>query len=106
MQGFPPEIEGQVTLANWRTAPFNAWAFQHVRELIPSADIANSPDDTWSLPDAPYPFESLRIGTNGAALSLDEFLVRSHTDGLIVLHQGGVVYETYRGGWARAARTS
>jgi len=31
------------TLANWRTAPFNRWAFHHVRELIPTADIPNDP---------------------------------------------------------------
>ena len=33
----------QVTLANWRAAPFNRWAFHHVRELIPTADIPNDP---------------------------------------------------------------
>ena len=38
MTGFPPPAEGQVTLANWRTAPFNRWGFQHVREIVPSAD--------------------------------------------------------------------
>src|SRR3990170_3323473 len=43
MQGFPPEPGGQVTLANWRAPEFNRWGFQHVRELIPSADIANDP---------------------------------------------------------------
>jgi hypothetical protein len=32
----------QVTLANWRTAPFNRWAFHHVRELVPLADIAHA----------------------------------------------------------------
>ena len=31
----------QVTLASWRTAPFNRWAF-HPRELVPSADIARA----------------------------------------------------------------
>ena len=45
MSGFPPAPAGQVTLANWRTAPFNTWAFHHVRELIATADIANEPDD-------------------------------------------------------------
>jgi hypothetical protein len=29
----------QATLANWRSAPYNRWAFHHVRELIPTADI-------------------------------------------------------------------
>jgi hypothetical protein len=38
MQGFPPAQPA--TLANWRTPPFNRWAFQHVREIVPSAEIA------------------------------------------------------------------
>ena len=32
--------EAQVTLANWQEPPFNRWAFQHVRELIPTARIS------------------------------------------------------------------
>ena len=40
----------QVTLANWRAAPFNRWGFQHVRELIPSADI---PNDPWRVRELP-----------------------------------------------------
>ena len=43
MQAFPPPAAGQVTLANWRNPPFNRWAFHHVREIVPSADIANDP---------------------------------------------------------------
>ena len=35
MQGFPPNVRDQVTLENWRTAPFNQWAFHHVREIVP-----------------------------------------------------------------------
>jgi len=50
MTGFPPSPDGQVTLANWRTAPFNRWGFQHVREILPSADIPNAPERVWVLP--------------------------------------------------------
>src|SRR3954464_5669260 len=39
MEGFPPPNEGQVTLANWRLPPFNRWAYQHVRELLPTSTI-------------------------------------------------------------------
>ncbi|ETX03468.1 MAG: hypothetical protein ETSY1_47125 (plasmid) [Candidatus Entotheonella factor] len=53
MQTFPPRPDEQVTLANWRTYPFNVWAFHHVREIVPSADIANDPDAVWHLPCAP-----------------------------------------------------
>ena len=49
MDGFPPPQDSQVTLANWRTSPFNRWGFQHVREIVPSADIAYVSDDLWRL---------------------------------------------------------
>jgi hypothetical protein len=43
MSGAPPfGAQSQVTLANWQDPPFNRWAFQHVRELIPTADPARS----------------------------------------------------------------
>ena len=40
MQGFPPEPSTLVTLANWQDAPNQRWAFQHMRELIPTHPIA------------------------------------------------------------------
>mgnify|MGYP001424863154 FL=1 len=43
MKNFPNPCEGQVTLSNWRTAPFNSWAFHHVGEIVPSAPIWNDP---------------------------------------------------------------
>ena len=39
MAGFPPEFSSMVTLANWQDAPFNRWAFQHLREVIPTQRI-------------------------------------------------------------------
>ncbi len=47
------KLNDQVTLANWRRAPFNQWSFQHVRELVPSADIANDPGAVRALPSVP-----------------------------------------------------
>ena len=61
MTGFPPPEAGQVTLANWRTPPFNRWAFQHVREIVPSAEIANDPDRIWHLPEAPRDLSAVRV---------------------------------------------
>jgi len=58
MSGFPSAETDQVTLANWRTAPFIKWAFQHVREIVPSADIANSPSGVWQLESEPKDLSS------------------------------------------------
>ena len=41
MTGAPPfPKECLVTLEDWRDPPFNRWAFQHIRELIPTARIS------------------------------------------------------------------
>ncbi len=97
MQGFPPSPETQVTLANWRSPPFARWGFQHVREIVASADIANNPDEVWSLPASPRDFASLKIGGSAGPLSLDAWLDLSNTDGIVVLHKGRVILERYLG---------
>ncbi|HEV2097334.1 MAG TPA: serine hydrolase [Stellaceae bacterium] len=99
MNGFPPSPESQVTLANWRTPPFNRWAFQHVREIVPSADIPNDPSRLRSLPIMTMNADNLRIpGAEGATLTLDEFLGQTSTDALVVLRDGRVVIERYANG--------
>jgi CubicO group peptidase (beta-lactamase class C family) len=98
MTGFPPAPEDQVTLANWRTPPLNRWSFQHVREIIPSADIPNDPEATWSLPRRPADFSTLSFAHGGTGVTFDAFLTQTDTDGLVVLHRGSVVAESYRHG--------
>jgi CubicO group peptidase (beta-lactamase class C family) len=102
MAGFPPRADTQVTLANWRTAPFNRWAFQHVRELLPTADIAPDPANLRELPVRPAALEQLRVtGTSGEELTLDQALTATCTDGLVVLHKGSIVLERYFNGMTK-----
>jgi CubicO group peptidase (beta-lactamase class C family) len=99
MDGFPPSREGQVTLANWRMSPFSRWAFHHVREIVPSADIPNDPADVMPLPSSPGDLGAIAFESGaGATLSLDEFLDRSSADGLVILHRGRLVLERYANG--------
>lgn len=86
MKGFPPSAEAQVTLSNWRTAPFSRWAFHHVREVLPSAEIANDPADVMPLPAKP------------CDLPLADFLEKTDTDALVILHDGKLVFEHYAAG--------
>jgi CubicO group peptidase (beta-lactamase class C family) len=101
MTGFPPPPDGQVTLANWRTAPFNRWAFQHVREIVPAADIPHAPERIWALPSTPADLSRLSFDYDGAHLDFDSFLAATDTDGIVVLHRGGVVAERYAHGMGR-----
>lgn len=88
----------QVTLANWRTAPFNRWAFHHVRELIPSADIAHG-TRIRSLPGQSIDLKGVRIDPDsGEAMGLEAFLQETDTDGFAILQRGRLVFEHYAGG--------
>ena len=95
MAGFPPDAEGQVTLANWRKAPFNKWSFTHLRELIPSAAIANDPEDVAELPAAPVDLGGVEFEFDGSRYDLERFLAETETDGMLVLREGGIVHEHY-----------
>ncbi len=99
MSSFPSAADGQVTLANWRTGPFNKWAFHHVREIVPSADIANDPDDVWHLETVLDDLSRLKVKLDGDETQLlSAILDESDMDALVVLHRGRLVYETYANG--------
>jgi CubicO group peptidase (beta-lactamase class C family) len=78
--------EARATLANWRAAPHNRWAFHHVRELVPSADIPSDRKHVRELESRP------------AELALEPFLEETGTDGMAILHRGRLVFERYAGG--------
>jgi hypothetical protein len=60
-----------------------------VREIVPSADIANDPRRIRELPE-----ERIDLG----ALRLDRFFEETDSDGLLILHRGRIVFERYGNG--------
>ena len=96
MSQFPNVSNEQVTLANWRTPPFNQWAFQHVREIVPSANIQNDPSQKQNPCREDYDFSSLVIESEGQRpLTHDEFLKKTDTDGLVILKNSKIIEERY-----------
>jgi len=104
MQGFPPPPEKLVRTSDttsWRF-PNTRWSFSHERELGPSANIRRGPAAAAPLPYAlrddldAVPF----VTQDGRAMTWGESVEENFTDGLVVLHRGAVVYETYRGALA------
>ncbi|HVJ41097.1 MAG TPA: serine hydrolase [Dongiaceae bacterium] len=99
MGGFPSAPEQQVTLANWRLPPFNNWAFHHVREIVPSANIYRGTGPVLSLPASGIALPNVVFrGPRGQDWNLDDMLRASDTDGLLVLKSGKVVVERYFNG--------
>ena len=86
-------------LSNWRTAPFNRWAFHNVRAIIPSADIENAPNAALMLPKASLPLDEFQLRlADGSSLNLEGFLHATSSDGLVIVHDGRIVHEFYGNG--------
>lgn len=82
-----------VTLANWRTAPFCRWSFQNVGEIVPSAVIeANRRDEPPALSLGALAALEI-IGLDGAPQTLGAFLSATETDELVVMREGRIVAE-------------
>jgi CubicO group peptidase (beta-lactamase class C family) len=96
MSGSPPfPPPAQVTLANWQDPPFNRWAFQHVRELIPTARIPRGDRRPRRLPRDEHDVLGIRFGSDGRGLTVGQLLAETCTDGFLVLHRGRIVAEHY-----------
>jgi CubicO group peptidase (beta-lactamase class C family) len=101
MAGAPPfGPQSRVTLANWQDPPFNRWAFQHVRELIPTARITRGDGPAWPLPRAEHDLAGVRFASAGQEMTIADLLAQTCTDGFLVVHRGRIVTEQYFNGMA------
>lgn len=98
MAGFPPDQASLVTLANWQDPPYNRWAFQHLREVIPTHRIARGSGPAAALvaheqPLAPEAVTVHRL--EGRTSTLSEVLAETWTDATVIVHDGRIVLEKY-----------
>jgi CubicO group peptidase (beta-lactamase class C family) len=98
MSEFPPSADRLVTIANWRTQPFNDWSYRNVRRLLPTADIPASANPS-PLSIALRNVGGLSFeGALGDAVSLTGWLKATKTNAFIVMRQGQIVMEHYGDG--------
>ncbi len=95
---FPPAT--RVTLANWQDPPFNRWAFQHVRELIPTARIVRGSGPVWRLPRTERDIAGVKFRAGDRVISVGQLLADTYTDGFLVVHRGRIAAEHYFNGMA------
>ena len=89
MAGSPPfATERLVTLENWQRPPFNRWAFQHVRELIPTSRIPRGDGPAWDIRGLISDLNGVRFATRSGELTVGELLDQTYTDGFLVIHRG------------------
>jgi len=86
MQQRSRDADGTADLSNWRVAPYSRWAFHHVREIVPTAEIAagyraEDPSFADSGDIAAVAF----MGVDGAETTVGRFLSDSFADAFLVL---------------------
>jgi CubicO group peptidase (beta-lactamase class C family) len=104
MTGFPPASKHQVTIANWQEPEYLRWAFQHLRELLPTHRISAAAHSSPLLKhDAPLDDPTV-IWPGGGEVTASEVFAATHTDGLLVLRDGRIVAEQYFGAMTESSR--
>jgi CubicO group peptidase (beta-lactamase class C family) len=83
---------------DWDRAPWNRWTFQHVREMVPTAQVWRGKGPASPLPEAHQDIDRIGFEVDGRRDTIAGFLDTSFNDGLLVLHRGRIVAERYHNG--------
>jgi CubicO group peptidase (beta-lactamase class C family) len=83
---------------DWDRAPWNRWTFQHVREMMPTAQVWRGKGPASPLPEAHQDIDRVGFEVDGRRDTIAGFLGTSFNDGLLVMHRGRIVAERYHNG--------
>jgi CubicO group peptidase (beta-lactamase class C family) len=100
MEGFPPPPEKRVDRSNaLQVAPYNRWAYQHMRTIFPSAPVRNgSPARPLTVNIEPEIDQLTVARYDGSTADFPAFLRETYTDSLLVATPDRLVYEYYSNG--------
>ena len=100
MQGFPPPPDKIVRFIDGTSSRFpnTRWAFNHTRELVPTANVSRGEGAVATLPRAERDLGGIAFTTlDGKPVTFNDALGLTYTDGILVLHKGQIVFEKYFG---------
>lgn len=85
-----------LNLSNWRQPGNNRWAFHHVREIIPTEEIARGAQMSRLEKSIVGNVDSSTVkGSDATDWTLQRWLEESKSDALLVAHHGKLVHEWY-----------
>jgi CubicO group peptidase (beta-lactamase class C family) len=100
----PTPVGLGVTLANWRTAQFLRWSFQHAREVVPTARVSRATGAVAELAEDLGLLAGVVVpGADGSSTTVGAVIGTTYTDGFLVMHDGRVIAEEYPAGMASDA---
>ena len=83
------DLNNGANLDNWRKTPFSKWAFHHVREIVPTANIENKSGLVNDL--------GLNI-QKFIDLNLDKVMEETEADALVIAKDDTILFEKYNNG--------
>ena len=86
-----------VTSGNWLDAPYNRLGFIRVSELARTETISRGDGPVLELPRDERSLDSFHFEFEGEKTSFAQMLESTFTDGLLVLHEGVMLFEHYAG---------
>ena len=104
MSGSPPPADKRVRFADdgFLAFPRIRWSLSHMRELLPTANVARSTASPSELgatrPDAEGAIDALSfVDMHGHSRRWADSLPDTYCDGILIMHRGRRVYERYFG---------
>lgn len=100
MQGFPPTPDKIIRFGDGSSSRFpnTRWAFSHIRELVPTANVSHGQARIAPLLRAERDLGKMTFVTlDGKTVSFTDALALTYTDGILVMHKGRIVFEKYLG---------
>jgi len=102
MLGFPPAPDKRVASEgdlSGSSFPQTRWAFSHQRELKATVNVRRGQAPASDLPrKLRDDIDSIAFTTmEGEQMTWGQSLDAMFTDGIVILHRGAIIYETYRG---------
>ena len=98
-----------VDTSNWDVAPFNAFTFTQTERIFPTLIISPGAEPFAPLVYAAKPIDMAKLvvtdPATGNSISADRLLIdRIRNSGLMLIHKGKVIHESYRNGLERNVR--
>ena len=95
MAGSPVPPEWRVPRMDWDRPPWNRWAFQHIREFLPTVEVKRGEGAASVIASAYQDIGGIAFdAADGSRMSVDQMLEATYADGFIVVHAGQIVHES------------
>ena len=102
------DTEMGMDASNWDIAPYNAFTFTQTDKIFPTLLISPGTEPYASLPKAASQIDLKKLTVTdpetGDTVSAEQLLEQIRNSGLILIHKGKIIHESYRFGLERERR--